>query len=334
MNQAVKKICFAIVFLLFLLFPLFSETDELQDLPFEEDELLSNEITEKEHEDIDSLYLLEDQLAEEDNYLDEESIFFEASPLIIEAAPFTGPRSFNDIFPGLTQEQIEFVYSNEGLRYSFEKVGTPVIVPNPDSKLDLLSSVMSKRPSFIIQALALVPNYRRELDLLDIYNALGNISNIKNHTFVYNDRSYRVFSETTRLQSARDRTPIPDPSPADTLPYSDTMYLRFTDAGFGDLFIRGDVSPSLYGITYNLTNFRDVRMSFIPIIKAERVSIIIYLEPVKEGILIYSMSGFYLPALIAYSANLTPSINRRISVLQNWITYSLRKQEDTAQIQW
>jgi len=296
-------------------------TEEL--LPDEDDELFDENET-----------LAVESVNDDDFKIDDESFFFQADPIILEVAPFTGPRSFNDVFPGLTRNQRAMVNSSAGLRYSLEKVGTPVLVPNPDSGVDLFTSVIDKKPSFIVEALALVPYRKRELDLLDIYNALGKIENIKNQSIPISGREYHVFTETTRLESARNRRPISDPLPADDLPYSDTMYLRFTDAGFGDLFIRADVSISLYGITYNMTNFRDVRLSFIPIMKAERVSIIIYLEPVKEGILIYSMSGFYLPALIAYSANLTPSINRRITVLLNWIVEGLRNQENEPQIIW
>jgi hypothetical protein len=111
------------------------------------------------------------------------------------------------------------------------------------------------------------------------------------------------------------------------LPYAETMYLRFKDADYGNLYIRGDVSMSLYGITYSLTNFTDVRYFLIPMMKAEGISIIIYLEPIKEGVLVYSMSGLYIPGFIADRVNLTPSINRRINALVSWITDGLRRQE-------
>jgi hypothetical protein len=84
---------------------------------------------------------------------------------------------------------------------------------------------------------------------------------------------------------------------------------------------------SLYGITYSLTNFTDVRYFLIPIMKAEGISIIIYLEPIKEGVLVYSMSGLHIPGFIADRVNITPSINRRISALVSWITDGLRRQE-------
>jgi hypothetical protein len=218
-------------------------------------------------------------------------------------------------------------FSGEGIKNFFEKDGSPALTPHPDSRIDLLSSVMSKNPSHIIEAMVVVPYNERELDILDIYNALRRIGNIQDYPVTINDKDYIILEETTRLASAKSRKSIPDPPPVNTLPYSETMYLRFKDAYYGNLYIRGDVSMSLYGIMYNMTNFTDVRYFLIPIIKAERLSIVIYLEPIKEGVLVYSVSGLYLPGFIADRVNLSPSINRRITVLLKWIVDSLRKQE-------
>jgi hypothetical protein len=267
----------------------------------------------------------------DENYPSEGGFVFEAPPLILEVPPFVyETRSFDDIFPHLSRTLKMMAFNDEGLKHFYEDDGSPALVPAPDSGIDLLSSVMSKKPSHIIEAMVVVPYNRRELDILDIYNALGKIGNIKDHPLYANDMEVYVFDETTRLESARSRKSIPDPPPANILPYSETMYLRFKDSYYGNLYIRGDVSMSLYGIIYSMTNFTDVRYFLIPIIKAERLSIIIYLEPVKEGVLVYSVSGLYLPGFIADRVNLTPSINRRSTGLLKWIVDSLRKQESLA----
>jgi len=267
-------------------------------------------------------------LPDEDPIPDDDSFFFEASPLIFEAAPILEPRSFDDIFPNFSRIQKAEAMSDTGLRYSFEKDGSPILIPHPDSGIDLLSSVMAKKPSHIVEALVIVPYYKRELDMLDIYNALGRVKNIKDHTFPINGREMIIFTETTRLASARNRKPIPDPPPTNTLPYEETMYLLFLDPYLGDLYLRGDVSIGLYGITYSMTNFRDVSFSIFRVMKAERFSAVIYVEPIKEGILIYSVAGLYLPNFIAKRINLTPNMNRRITVLLEWIIEGLRIQDD------
>jgi hypothetical protein len=272
--------------------------------------------------------LYAEPLPDDDEPSLDDDFIFQAPTLIFEVPSFE-TRSLDDIFPNLSEDDKLDVMSSTGIRNAFEKDEPPTLIPAPDSGIDLLSSVMAKRPSHIIEALVVVPYNKRELDMLDIYNALRRIKNIQDYTITIRDNEYRMFVDTTRVESAQKRKPIPDPPPADTLPYSDTMYLCFIDRSMGDLYLRGDISISLYGITYSLTNFRDVSFSIFKIMRAERFSAILYIEPVKEGILIYSMSGLFLPGFIAQRVNLTSNMDIRITVLLDWITDSLRLEEES-----
>jgi len=269
---------------------------------------------------------LSDELFYDDDF-DDDSLFFEAPTLIYQVPSFE-TRSFDEIFPNLQANQKRIAFGNVGLRYAFEKGGSPRIIPDPDSGVNLLNRVMSKKPSHVIEALIVVPYNKRELDLLDIYNALGKIKNIQDQIIVVRQKEYKLFTDTTRLESAQVRKPIPDPPLSNTLPYSETMYLRLVDYSMGDFYLRGEITISLYGLTYSLTNFRDVSYSIFRIMKAEKFIAILYLEPVKEGVLIYSMSGLYIPSFVANRINLNSSMNYRITILINWITSGLRSVEE------
>jgi hypothetical protein len=266
-----------------------------------------------------------------DDDFDDDAFFFEAAGLVFEVSPIIEIRSYDEIFPGLSRNQKLRVRGETGLRYAFEKDGAPMLTPDLNSGLDLMSIVMKKKPSHIIEALVVMPYINRELDLLDVYNALGRIKNIKDQKLTINNKEYSIFTDTTRLASAKDRKPIADPEPAEVLPYKETIYIRFLDPYIGDLYLRGDISVGMYGITYSMTNFRDVSYYIFRVMKSDRFSAIIYVEPVKEGILIYSVSGLYLPNFIAKKINLTPNMNRRITVLLNWVMEGLALQEDRRQ---
>jgi len=316
------------VHILFLLMLVFIPSVYSQTLP-EEESASAPESTDQTPVAEESLPAASPELDDEDLFNDE-SFFFEAPALIIEAAPIE-IRPLNKVFPNLSQNQRIRVRGDVGLRYAYEKGGEPTLIPDPDSGVDLLSKVMAKNPSHIIEALVVLPysKNKKELDLIDIYNALGRVKNIKDHKIIANDREIIIFSDTTRLESAKERKPIPDPAPTNILPYSETIYLRFIDPYIGDFYLREDMTVSLYGLTYNITNFRDVSYFIFRVMKSERFSVIIYLEPIKEGILIYSVAGLYLPNFIAKRVNLTPNMNRRITVLLSWIIEGLRIQEDT-----
>jgi len=303
-----------------------SVREHRQGSPLDDDKPIVNEEPLHDKEPVIS----DEPVINREDFIDDDFFVFEAPPLIFEVPSFE-TRSFFDIFPGLTQGQRAAVMSSRGLRNSFEKDESPTLIPKPDSGINLFNSVMAKKPSHIIEALIVVPYNRRELDFLDIYNALRRIKNIQDHTLSIRGNDVKIFLDTTRLESAQRRRPVPDPPHADRLPFSETMYLRFIDQYMGDLYLRGDISIGLYGITYSLSNFRDVFYSIFRIMKAESFSAIIYLEPVKEGILVYSMSGIYIPGFIAHRVNLTPNMNNRITILVNWINEGLREEENNIQ---
>jgi hypothetical protein len=320
MRLTVKTAC--LLSFLILIFPLYAEPDE---------ESLADGENSTDGETLPGQEILpaaEAPLTEAD-FPTEDAFFFEAPTLIFEV-PVYEIRSFDTIFPRFTQRQRIQAMSSTGLRHSFRKDESPVILPNPDIGINLIDSIMNKNPSHLIEALVVVPYRDRELDLLDIYNALGRIEEIKNYSVPFNGNDFYVFTESTRIESNRNRRAISDPMPSVMLPFSETMYLRLKEVNLGNLFLRGDISISMYGITYSMTNFMDVRYFLIPIVGAERFITVLYLEPVREGILVYCVSGFYIPGFIADRVNLTPNINRRIEIFIKWITDGLRTQESIA----
>jgi len=303
----------------------------LSEASFPADENFPGEETSVSEADLPDEEIIPDdeKLSFDDTYSDEYAYLFEAPPLVFEVPTFEN-RSIDTLFPNFTQRQKSLAMNNLVLRYSYKRGEAANLIPNPDLEIDLLTGIMKKNPSHLIEALLILPYNERELDLLDIYNALGRIQNIKDCSVLVRGNDYYIFTESTRIDNTRNRRAISDPAPAVTLPFSETMYLRLKEVSFGNLFLRGDISISMYGITYSMTNFTDVRYFLVPIMGAERYSTIIYLEPIKEGILIYSITGFYLPGFIADRVNLTPSINRRIDIFIKWISDGLKIQESAS----
>jgi hypothetical protein len=297
--------------------------DEL-DEDEENNDILSMEDSYREEKEED--YSEENALAEELFMEDEEDYFFFEGPNLIFEVPVFETRSFDELFPGFTVYQRRMAFSNNGMRYFFTKNSPSRITPNPDLEINLFSSIMEKNPSHLIEALVVVPYNEKEFDLLDIFNALGRIGNIKDYYIPINNHEYYPFTESTRLVSNRNRRAIPDPLPADNLPFSETIYARLNEVNMGNLFLRIDTSVSMYGLTYRITNFTDILYYIVPVMKAERYLTIIYLEPIKEGVLIYSLTGFYLPNFIAERVNITSSVNRRVQIFTNWIVDGLKNQ--------
>jgi hypothetical protein len=230
-------------------------------------------------------------------------------------------RSLNQIFPGLTREQRGRVFSETGLRNNFRANETPLIIPSPNSGINVLGAVMEKTPTQLVETLVVIPYNRRILTKLDAYNAIGRIGNISDY-LVYSaarDSFIPIFDRSTRLDNGRRNRPIPDPPPATVLPSSESIFLLLRDTVFGNTYFRGDFSDGRYGITYNMTNNTAVWFLIFPVMGAEKFAAVLYLEPLREGMLVYGMAGIDIPEFLVSRINLAFQIDRRLSLLINWL---------------
>jgi len=74
-----------------------------------------------------------------------------------------------------------------------------------------------------------------------------------------------------------------------------------------------------------MTNFEAVRFLFFNIVKAEEFSAVVYIEPVREGMLVYGIAGIDLPGFIAGLINVPVEIEKRLTVLISWLSDGLKK---------
>ena len=246
----------------------------------------------------------------------------EAEPRI----PETGLRSFYGLFPLLTESERQMAFSEEGLKNTFTKNERQLIIPASNSGIDLLGTVMEKTPTVLIEALFMIPHSEREFTRLDAYNALGRIEKISSYTVFSPSRGgyIALFEESIRLENGNRNRPIPDPPPATILPSSETVYICLRDAFFGNTYFRGNFSAGIHGITYSLTNNTAIRFLVFPVMGAEKFPAILYVEPLAEGMLVYGIAGIDIPEFIASRINLAFQIDRRVTLLINWLRDGLK----------
>jgi len=230
-------------------------------------------------------------------------------------------RSLDDLFPGLGEDVKTQVLGRDGYIRSLDKNESLALIPAPASGIDLVSAVMKTNPSYLAEALMVVPYAERKLTRLDAYNVLGRISDLKGRLYHSQTRNAEIplFEDATRLESAKKTNPVPDPQPAAELPPSDTVYIRLKDVNFGNSYYRGDMSAGTYGITYKLTNFKNLTYLFFTVMKEGKFSAILYMEPLAEGMLVYSVAGADTSDFIANRIDIPSAISKRLAVFTGWI---------------
>jgi hypothetical protein len=235
-------------------------------------------------------------------------------------------RSFDDLFPNLDEAKQTQVFSPGGIISTSRNPGALQLLPPALSALNIQGPVLERNPVFLVESLLLIPRSGGDVELADIYNALGRVRDLKGRTYASFTRGEEVplFEEATRVQSDRRLDPIPDPAPLRYPPSSETIYLRLKDVNFGSSFYRADITVGSRGILYSLSNFRNINYLIIPVIRENKFIARFYLEPLAEGVLIYSAAGADVSDFVSSRIDMPSAIRKRLEVILGWVIDGIR----------
>jgi hypothetical protein len=240
-------------------------------------------------------------------------------------------RTFKEIFPVLNDDIKETVFSNSDyIKYSGKAEGFNLICSSDNgSGIDktIVNAILAINPGYIVESITILAVTPGSVTLLDIYNALGNIQDLKGRLYPSETKKQEVplFEEATRIMSEKKSTPVPDPPPAKILPRSDAVYLKLKDVNFGNSYYRAEMTLVQYGISYTMSNFKNLNYFLIPVIKEGKFKAQMYFEPIQEGILIYSIAGADISDFFASKIHMHSAIAKRLNVIVSWAANGIRK---------
>jgi hypothetical protein len=239
------------------------------------------------------------------------------------ACVFAQVRSFNDIFPNISEEIRTAAFTEAGyLRSSQRSTGFVLTGAERNSGIDpqIVNIVLNRNPGYIVESISVIRGRPDTVSLLDVYNALRNIRGLRGRLYNSFTRNEAVplFEEATRIVSERQTTAIPDPAPASALPRTETVFIRLKDANFGNTYYRGEMALVQNGLRYTLYNFRNMSYLFVPVIREEKFIVQLYFEPVQEGVLFYSIAGVDISDFFASKIDIDSAISKRLAVIASW----------------
>jgi hypothetical protein len=185
---------------------------------------------------------------------------------------------------------------------------------------------LSKKPGYLVESLLVIPYGSRKLNVLDAYNCLGKVRDLKGrlyHSFT-RDADVPLFEDATRLESDKRNRVIPDPGPSAFLPSSETVYIRLKDVNFGNSYYRANVNVDFHGITYSLTNYKTISYLIFTVMPEEKFQAHLYLEPLDEGMLVYSIAGTDVSDFISRRIDIPSAISKRLSVFIDWVSDGIK----------
>ena len=236
---------------------------------------------------------------------------------------FAQLRAFDDIFPNASEKIREAAFGDSGYVKSSRKSGGFDLIGN--SKTSGIAAIVSdtvleKNPGFIIESISVISGENGRADLLDVYNAIGNIRGLKGRLYNSHTRNQAVplFENATRIKSEKQTTEIPDPSPAKSVPENEIMYIKLKDVNFGNSYYKGEMTLIQNGLCYSMSNFKSLTYFLFPVIKEGKFIARLYFEPIFEGILIYSIAGADISDFVASKIDMDSAIAKRLAVITSW----------------
>jgi hypothetical protein len=252
-------------------------------------------------------------------------IFF-LSLLCLAACSVFGQRhSFEELFPGLDPGKKSRAFSGI-LTETREDDFYLRLAPSGEPGETIAGFVLKDiRPACLVEFLTVIPYRGAPLELLDLYNAMGNIRGLKGRLYHSATRDERVplFEDASRVQGPNRLSSIPDPERSAELPATDRVYIRLKDVNFGNSYYQGDISPASGGLLYGLTNFRNLRYGIITVIRERKFKAQFYAEPIAEGVLVYSAATAEVGNVISGMVNISSAIRKRLEVILGWLIDSI-----------
>ncbi|WP_043923382.1 DUF6675 family protein [Leadbettera azotonutricia] len=239
-------------------------------------------------------------------------------------------RSFDDVFPYIGTDKKAEAFAEDGIIRSLGKGESFELNPAPSSGIDLQARIMQKAHEHLTESLLVVPYAGRALNVVDAYNSLGKVRSLKGRLYHSHTRNADIplFEEATRLESAkRTNTPVPDPAPVSAIPANESIYIKLKDVNFGNSYYRADISQNGYGLVYSLTNFKSLTYLLFTVMKEEKFSAFLYLEPIDEGMLVYAVAGTEVSNFIENRIDIPSAISKRLAVFIDWISEGVREQK-------
>ncbi|MDR1142786.1 MAG: hypothetical protein LBK77_01050 [Spirochaetaceae bacterium] len=234
-------------------------------------------------------------------------------------------RPFDQVFPGISAGQRAEAFSSGGYLYSGTAAKSLTIVPRTGGNITVNKRSLGENPGFFVEALRVIP--RKNITLLSIYNSLERIGDLKKHLYhsATKDRYVPLFEGSVRIEGPRKiRTLLPDPPTASILPSMETIYVRLTDANFGNCYYEISFTTNLRGILYRIQNFRTVTFGPIPVMRERTFTALLYIEPVEEGLAVYCLAGAEVSNFIAKHVDIPSALNKRMDVIIAWMLAGIR----------
>jgi hypothetical protein len=244
-------------------------------------------------------------------------------------------RSFKDVFPTISQEIIDTAKSESGYYNTIESTDSKgkypfVILPSQTSGIHFNEIIAAKNPNVIVETLLFLPYKDKKITITDVYNAVINVRDLQGRKYRSDTRDKLVplFDYVSRIESMKKKKEIDDPPHLEIYPEHEDVYIKAKEGIFGTSYYHNVVDANSVSLSCVLNNAAALDVLFIPVMKPENLEIHFYVEPVKDGVIMYAVTGVLMEKFAAKYVHIPTAIQKRFDVIRGWIVDGIYKSSE------
>ncbi|AEJ19615.1 DUF6675 family protein [Gracilinema caldarium] len=240
---------------------------------------------------------------------------------------FSQNRSLADLYPEKSKDSLNILFSEHGFIQTLEKsTQKPMFEPLLDTPLYFNNIIQQRKPSFVIESARII-SLKNTVSLQNIFISLSRVRDLAGRTYKSSSRGKEVplFETATRIESPRKPTPLEDPRNTihDVIPSKQVFYILLKDINFGNSYYKIEMQTYDKGLMFILTNAKTLSYGIIPVIGEDRFISVLYIEPLKEGLLLYNQAGAQVNSIISSQVHMPSAIRKRLDVFIDWLVDGL-----------
>lgn len=236
--------------------------------------------------------------------------------LLAYSATFTaaeGGRHFDVIFPSLDLELKKEALSGNAYYRLLKKDETLLRMRGVDEFEKTREAMLKKNPAALLEMINIIPRLKKNsISLVEIYNDTLRVSALAGRTYFSHTRKREVplFKKAWRIQGENEKDFVPVKESADVI---------VEDVNLGECHYRTELSKTDFGIIFSISNSKAMSAFFVTVFKKENFTMIFYLEPINEGVLVYSVMGMTAESFAASNVDISSAAKKRFEVVSEWL---------------
>ncbi|GMO20619.1 MAG: hypothetical protein Pg6A_07430 [Termitinemataceae bacterium] len=219
-------------------------------------------------------------------------------------------RGFDGLFSELPAA-VKTEAQSSGAYYAIKKENTLLKI-NAGTEFNTRKTVLLEKKNAVILEMVTLIKKTNNINLIDIYNATLRVRLLAGRKYFSHTRRKEVplFKKALRVEGE---------APKNFVPLNESAVIILDDINLGECYYQTELTKTENGIIWFLTNSKPISFLFLTIFKKNNFNILFYIEPVSEGVAVYSIMLIAAEEFAASRVDIVSAAKKRFQLITDWL---------------